>query len=78
MANGLLRGDVIRCFLHHSPNALGRYHLDHAAIAWGMVMYAAMALLPHFGLFIPICFIVYLSLAAYDVHECFYFHTVSV
>ena len=29
-------------------------------------------------LFISNCFIVYLSLVTYDVHECFNFHTVSV
>ena len=63
-------------FFQHSPSALGRYHLDRAAIAWGMVIYAAMALLPHFGL--SNCHIVYLSLVVYDVHECFYFHIVSV
>ena len=33
-----------------------------------------MALSPHFGLFILNCFIVYLPLVVYDVHECFYFH----
>ena len=40
--------------------------------------YAAMALSPHFELFILNCFIVYLPLVVYDVHDCFYFHTVSV
>ena len=78
MANGLLRGDVIRRILHHSPSALGCYHLNRVAIARRLVIYAAMALSLHFGLFIPNCFIVYLPLAVYDVHECFYFHTVSV
>ena len=77
-ANGLLCGDVIRRIFHHSPSALGHYHLDRVAIARGMVIYVAMALSPHFRLFIPNCFIVYLSLVVYDVHECFYFHTVSV
>ena len=46
------------------------------AIAWGLVNYAVMALLPHSGLFILNCLIVYLPLVVYDVHECF--HTVSV
>ena len=58
MANGLLRSDVIHRIFHHSPSALGHYHLDCAAIVRGMVIYAAMALSPHFGLFIPNCFIV--------------------
>ena len=66
-------------FFRHSPSALGCYHLDRVVIAWGMAIYAAMALLPHFGLFyFPNCHIVYLSLVVYDVHECFYFHIVSV
>ena len=36
---------------HHSPSALGRYYLNRAAIARGLMNYAAMALSPHFGLF---------------------------
>ena len=55
---------------HHSPSALGRYYLNHAAIARGLVNYAAMALSPHFGLFILNCFIVHLPLVFYDVLEC--------
>ena len=70
----LLRSDVIHHILHHFPSALGGYHLNRAAIAQGLVIYVAMALSPHFELFILNCFIVYLPL----VHECFYFHTVSV
>ena len=31
--SGFLCGDVIRRIFHHSPSALGRYHLNHAAIA---------------------------------------------
>ena len=73
-AIGFLCGNVICRIFHHSPSALGCYHLNRAAIAWGMVVYAAMALSPHFGLFILNCFIVYLPLVVYDVHECFYFH----
>ena len=74
----LLCSNVIRRILHHFPSTLGRYHLNRAVIAWGLVIYAAMALSPHFGLFILNSFIVYLPLVVYDVHECFYFHTVSV
>ena len=66
-------------FFHHSPSVLGCYHLDRTAIVRGMAIYAAMALSLHFRLFyFPNCHIVYLSLVVYDVHECFYFHTVSV
>ena len=78
VAIGLLCNDVIRRILHHFPSALGCYHLNRAAIVRGLVIYVAMALSPHFGLFILNCFIVYLPLVVYDVHECFYFHTVSV
>ena len=76
-AIGFLCGDVIRRIFHHSPSALGRYHLNHVVIVRGLVNYAAMALSPHFGLFILNCLIVYLPLVVYDVHECFYFHIVS-
>ena len=57
-------------FFHHSPSALGHYHLNCAAIARGLVNYVAMALSPHFRLFILNCFIVYLPLVFYDVLEC--------
>ena len=60
MAIGLLCGDVICRILHHSPSTLGRYNLNRAVIAWGLVNYAAMALSLHFGLFILNYFIVYL------------------
>ena len=72
--SGLYAAMSFAVFFHHSPSALGRYHLNRVVIAWGMVIYAAMALSPHFGLFILNCFIVYLPLVVYDVHECFYFH----
>ena len=69
-AIGFLCGDVIHRIFHHSPSALGRYHLNRAAIVRGLVDYVAMALSPHFGLFILNCFIVYLPLVFYDVLEC--------
>ena len=68
-----LNGDRVFMWRCHSP-----YFSPFSKRPWtlpsGMVIYAAMALSPHFGLFILNCFIVYLPLVVYDVHECFYFH----